>query len=93
MSMKELQLFRDILNCFPITGISLTKLSKEMNMSTSRLYNYKNGLMPKVDTYKEIMMFLLNNHREELSKILCYLNTDTLSNKEIEQQIKLYLVR
>ena len=93
MNNKELQLLRDILSCFPLTGMSLADLSKEINIGTTTLYNYKNGLIPSKERYYNIMTFLLNNHRTEMSKILRFLNTDVLTSNEIEQQIKLYLAR
>jgi len=93
MENKETQLLRDILSCIPITGITLTDLSKEFHIGASTIYNYKNGLIPSSERYYNIMSCLLNNHRKELSKILRFLNTDVLTADEIEEQIHLYLSR
>ena len=47
MNERKLKEFQQILNYFPLTGISIAELARAINVSMSCLYDFRNGLRPK----------------------------------------------
>ena len=55
MNERKLKEFQQILNYFPLTGISIAELARAINVSMSCLYDFRNGLRPKEAKYRYIM--------------------------------------
>ena len=83
MNERELKEFQTILNYFPQTGISIAKLAKEINVSMSCLYDFRNGLRPKEKKYRYIMEQLNEKFPRELEKIGLYIQIDQELEKEV----------
>ena len=89
MNERGLKEFQQILNYFPLTGISIAELAKVINVSMSCLYDFRNGLRPKEKKYLYIMEQLKEKFPKELKKIGLYIQIDReLEQEELQQEIE-----
>ena len=86
MNERKLKEFQQILNYFPLTGISIAELARAINVSMSCLYDFRNGLRPKEAKYRYIMEQLNEKFPKELKKIGLYIQIERELEREALQQ-------
>lgn len=69
MNETKLKEFQSILHYLPAMGVSIAHMAKELNISMTSLYNYRNGAEPKQDKYAYILSSLYSKYPKEMSKI------------------------